>query len=60
MIDRRKFIKTISMLGLSIPAMAKSVSKKSENNMFLLIYIACDVYMNKIFYLITRVACIEY
>jgi len=32
MIDRRKFIKTMSMLGLSIPAMAKSVSKKSENS----------------------------
>ena len=32
MIDRRKFIKTMSMLGLSIPAMAKSVSKKSESN----------------------------
>ena len=32
MIDRRKFIKTMSMLGLSIPAMAKSVPKKSENS----------------------------
>ena len=32
MIDRRKFIKTMSMLGLSIPAMARSVSKKSENS----------------------------
>ena len=32
MIDRRKFIKTMSMLGLSIPAMAKSISNKSGNS----------------------------
>jgi len=31
MIDRRKFIKTMSMLGLSMPAMAKSISKNSGN-----------------------------
>ena len=32
MINRRKFIKTMSMLGLSMPAMAKSISKNSENS----------------------------
>jgi len=31
MINRRKFIKTMSALGISIPAMAKSISKKSSN-----------------------------
>ena len=31
MINRRKFIKTMSMLGLSMPAMAKSISKNSGN-----------------------------
>ena len=33
MIDRRKFIKTMSMLGISIPAMAKSISNKSGNSL---------------------------
>ena len=32
MINRRKFIKTMSMLGLSMPAMAKSISRNSENS----------------------------
>ena len=32
MINRRKFIKTMSALGISIPAMAKSITKKSSNN----------------------------
>ena len=32
MIDRRKFIKTMSMLGLSMPAMAKSFSGRSGNS----------------------------
>ncbi len=31
MINRRKFIKTMSALGISIPAMAKSITKKSSN-----------------------------
>ena len=32
MINRRKFIKTMSALGISIQAMAKSMTKKSSNN----------------------------
>ena len=32
MINRRKFIKTMSMLGLSMPAMAKSISRNSGNS----------------------------
>ena len=38
MINRRKFIKTMSALGISIPAMAKSITKKSS--IIQLLYVA--------------------